>query len=137
MKKLGVTVLLAFGCLLMAGSFAPAQESILDRLAALESNQANINSIMATQARMKADIENVATDVKALREELTALRKAVAPNATFTPSTDHTGWDAKAASFTSSPAASSWGSSAPAATQGDVARLRLFRRSARSCSASG
>lgn len=64
-----------------------AQESLVDRLARVEASTANINTIMATQARLQSDVRDVKEELQGLKEEVKALSNALLPGRRFVAST--------------------------------------------------
>ena len=80
---------MVFACLIVLAGVGPGfgQDSLMDRVRALEANnaaiQSQLNGISAMQARAQSDIADVKADVQAVREKLDALAKVVAPAATF------------------------------------------------------
>lgn len=113
-------LLFAFALVASLAFAFPAFGQDIDRITQLERDQATlltaVNGIASTQTRMKADNENTAARVTSVENKLDALAKRLFPNEKFSPSTVNEWGDGRSASFTSTPAAASWGAAAPMMT---------------------
>lgn len=73
LTKIGATCILTFACLMLFASSAICQDSLIARLSLVEQNN---NMILSTLTAHKAQLDNIQTDVAAIRAELAAIKKA-------------------------------------------------------------
>ncbi len=90
------SLFLTFAVIAFLTPAAFGQESVMERLARIESNNNAINAMIARQG---ADIANIQDDIKAIREKVDALAKL--SGAQFTASTVDEWGRGKVASFSS------------------------------------